>query len=543
MILATNVAETSLTIDGVGVVIDSGQARIARSNPAVGLTRVAIEPISQAAAEQRAGRAGRTAPGTAIRLWSKASHGSRPPRPAPEIVTSDLAATRLRLLLFGEGDLRSFPWLDPPPDAAIEAADRLLTLLGAIDDAGQLTAIGTAIARLPVHPRIGRMLIEASAEVRPIAAVAAAMIAERDPYRGVSRRPPANLWDRLTDWSDDAGGLDRSARRTIEKAADQFLRGVETMTAGRGDLVASLLAGFPDRVCRRRVAGEPEARMVGGRGVVLPNEGRLADAEYALALDVDDRDTNAAIRLAVVVDADELPDALKQQRVEHQFDEAAGAVRARRVTRLIDLVLDETPVPCRPGPAAGKVLHDAVVDDPSRWYPSAGAAAAWLARLRWLHRVWPDGDWPRVDDEQLRQWLGEFSERCVDVEQLRRCDWAGRMTAAWDYPLRQRVEAAAPTTLTLPRGRRPSIEYCEDGPPRVKTRIQDVFGVAQTPRLAGGRVAVQFHLTSPAGRVAQITDDLAGFWSGSYALVRKDLRGRYPKHDWPEDPRTSASRH
>ncbi len=434
---------------------------------------------------------------------------------------------------------QSFPWLDRPPDAAIQSADRLLTRLGAIDDAARLTPIGQRLASIPVHPRIGRMLLAATSAVRRTVTLAAAMIAERDPYRGVGRRPPADLTARLEDWHDGAASrLDRSAVRTIQKAADQWQRIIADLPAapGRSDLADCLIAGFPDRLCRRREPNQPAGLMVGGRGVEIPDQSPLATAELLIALDVDDRDVNATIRLGMAIDVQSLPDDRITRGVDHHFDDGANAVRARRVTRWIDLVIDQTPIACRPGIDAGAVLYEAVVDQPDRWLPTDGAAASLLARLQFLQRVWPEGDWPSVDPSQLREWLREFCDRCVDVEQIRRADWAGRITAAWDYPTRQRIDVAAPSTLSLPRGRRPTVDYPAEGPPRVTTRIQDVFGVQQTPRLAGGRVAVQFHLTSPAGRVAQITDDLAGFWSGSYALVRKDLRGRYPKHDWPDNP-------
>ncbi len=567
VILATNVAETSLTIPGVTAVVDSGLARQVRVSPATGLPRLTLVPISKAASDQRAGRAGRTEAGICWRLWDEASHQHRPAAEPPEAVREDLAGPLLQLLALGEAD--DFPWLDRPPQEALDRAAALLHQLGATrhDDRGrdQITSLGTSLAGLPAHPRLARLLM-AGAErgVLHEAALAAALLSERDPFR--TPRPGTGPRDRQTlrtrsDLIDRVYALERfAARQPIDdpaldphpagangvlRAADQLASLVDCPPTPRPAdpataLMRALLDAFPDRVTRQRPGSQDRGTLVGGRGVRLTHS-RVRGEPLFLAIDVHDAGGEADVRLASAVDRawlDEEPLASANLHTAEEllWHPSRKQVEARLRTAWLDLVLDEAPAPIRDAAAAAAILAREAASDFSRVLPVADSAAgAFRARVRWLAHALPDLGLPLCDEESLVAILPDLCHGLRSLDELKGADWLSRLHACVGHNRVAEIERLAPTHLEI-KGKRYRLAYEPGKPPILAVRIQDLFGLCETPRVAGGRVAVLLHLLGPNHRPQQVTDDLAGFWERTYPQVRKDLRGRYPKHAWPEDP-------
>jgi ATP-dependent helicase HrpB len=578
VILATNVAETSLTIPGVTAVVDSGLARQSRVSHATGLPRLELVPISKASADQRAGRAGRTAPGRCWRLWDEAAHQHRPAAEPPEAVRDDLAGPLLQLVALGEE--RDFPWLDPPPDAALANARDLLEHLAALSPAAdtaaagrdRLTPIGEALVRLPAHPRLARLLVAGAAEgVLREASVAAALLSERDPFRmprhgGGPRdrqtvRTRSDLVDRVmalqqfhaTGASGDPQlELHPVGGRTVLRTAEQLYRLVDVPLAPRAAdpataLMRALLAAFPDRLARLRAGSADRATLVGGRGVRLTTS-RVRGEPFVLAIDVDDSQGEAGVRLASAVDRawlDEEPFATANLTTGEEllWHPSRRQVEARRRTAWMDLVLDETPVPIRDEAAAAAILAREAAAVLDRVVPGPETAAGlFLARCRWLSATFPDLGLPTVDAAALVAMLPEACLGVRSLDDVARSNWLGMLQARVGHELVAEIERLAPQALELANGRRVKLTYDAGGPPVVAARIQDLFGVRETPRVAGGRVPVLLHLLGPNHRPQQVTSDLAGFWTRTYPQVRQELRRRYPKHAWPEDPHTGQHR-
>ncbi len=567
IILATNVAETSLTIPGVTAVVDSGLARQVRVSPATGLPRLTLVPISKAAADQRAGRAGRTEPGICWRLWDEASHQHRPAAEPPEAVREDIAGPLLQLLALGEAE--DFPWLDRPPQESFERAAALLHQLGATrqDEYGRdrITPLGHSLAGLPAHPRLARLLM-AGAErgVLREAALAAALLSERDPFR--TPRPGTGPRDRQTrrtrsDLVDRVHALEAFATRqpihdptldphpagahAVLRAAEQLANLVDRPRAHRPAdpaiaLMRALLDAFPDRVARQRSGSQDRGTLVGGRGVRLTHS-RVRGEPLFLAINVHDAGGEADVRLASAVDRvwlDDEPLASANLRTAEEllWHPSRRQVEARLRTTWLDLVLDETPAPIRDPAAAAVILAREAASDLIRVMPAADSAAGtFLARARWLATMLPDFGLPTFGEESLISMLPDLCHGLRSLEELKATDWLSRLHSMVSHDRVGEVERLAPTHLEI-RGKRHRLVYEPGKPPVLAVRIQDVFGVRETPRVAGGRVAVLLHLLGPNHRPQQVTDDLAGFWQRTYPQVRKDLRGRYPKHPWPEDP-------
>ncbi len=567
VVLATNVAETSVTVEGVSGVVDSGLARLMMFDPGVGVDRLKLMPISKASADQRAGRAGRTRPGVCVRLWSEVSHRARPEQTAPEIRRVDLAGAVLHLLALGEADVRAFPWLEPPPAMSVDQALVLLRRLGAIDDRG-LSQLGRILARLPVHPRLGRLLIEGRARREEEAtALAAALLSERDPFvRGLDppradgqrHRTTSDILDRMdvleeyerTGRSESSlGTLNRNAARFILRARDQLVRAVrQEARAGRGlalprdeAVMRALLEAFPDRLARRREPGSLRGVMVGGRGVRLAPSSAVTDAELFVCVDIDAGEKESLVRLASAVKRDWLPPERVTSLVEVAFDEASERVAARKCLRFEDLLIEETPAALPDGEEVTRVLIEAASRHLARVLPAEESPARWfLTRVRCL-RVWmPELGLPAFDDAELRELLTWVCHGCRSFAQLRERwleQWQGRLT----HQQLQAIEREAPERLETPSGSRLALKYEEGRPPILAVRIQEVFGWSDTPRIAGGRVKVLLHLLAPNYRPQQVTDDLASFWANTYPQVRKELRARYPRHAWPGDPLTATA--
>jgi ATP-dependent helicase HrpB len=571
IILSTNVAETSLTIEGVTAVVDSGLARILRYDERTGLDRLELSPISRASADQRAGRAGRTQPGVCLRLWPEAAQRSRPEFELPEIERVDLAGAVLQVLCWIEPDLAAFPWFEGPPVGAGERARRLLEKLGAADSAGA-TPLGRQIAGLPVHPRIGRLLIEGSRlGCLPQVALAAGLLSERDPFlrtqrapgarRGPATRSRSDVLERLhalerfeehEECETDRGVINRGAAKHILRTRDQLLRLVDRgdsrpnattplegvpPTDGDEAFLRAMLAAYPDRLARRREQGSRRAVMVGGRGVRLADEVALTDEELFLCIDVDAAAGEALVRQASAVDRAWLPDEQLKTETAVEFDEAAGKISARRRVLFDDLVLEEGAAPLPSGEKLAAALVQAAAGNLDRAFPADDAAAGgFRTRVQCLAGWMPELDLPRLDDAALRGLLPQLAVGRRSLEELRKEPWLDAMRSLFTWQQLQTIEREAPERIEVPSGNRIALQYEVGRPPILAVRIQEVFGLLQTPRIARGRVPVLMHLLAPNMRVAQVTDDLGSFWKNAYVQVRKDLRARYPKHSWPEDP-------
>ncbi len=560
VVLATNVAETALTVEGVTAVVDSGLARVARFDARHGLDRLALAPISQASAEQRAGRAGREGPGRCVRLWSRAEHAGRRAHETPEVLRLDLTRTVLELRAWGLGDP---PWLDPPPEATLAHAATLLRALGAVDDAGAVTDVGRRMLALPASPRLARMQLEAEAlGCGAAGALLAALAGERDilagarTFGGGADHPPgpSDLLLRMELFDDAARrgfaadacralGLEPRAVRAVERARRQLARSSAAGTTDPERLLRCALAGFPDRVCRRREPGSDRAVMVGGTGIALGPESVVRDAELFVAVDVEGggRGGEARVRIASAVRREWLaalfPGAIATDRALG-YDAAREAVVERRRERYLDLVLSEQIRTDVDRADAGEILATAIAADPDRLVALVGDDAL-LPRLRFLARAMPELDLPADPTALVVDAVHACAAGRRRLSELHGADVAGAVRGLLSHAQRSALERDAPTHVRLPTGRAAPITYDPERPPSASARIQELFGLTSTPRLAGGRVPLVVHLLSPSHRPVQVTDDLASFWRTTYFDVRKQLRGRYPRHPWPDDPLTA----
>ncbi len=596
VILATNVAESSVTVEGVTAVVDTGLARRMRQDPGSGLNRLELARISRASADQRAGRAGRTAPGVCVRLWSEMEHAALPDAEAPEVARLELSGALLELAAWGEGDPAAFPWFEAPPPEAVAAGLDLLRRLGALGDAG-LSPLGQALARLPVHPRLGRLLVEGHRRgFGEEAALLAAMLSERPPFsssggpREAHRASRSDLLDRLDaleafertghDWSAQSpqvGRVQRGAARFVLRSRDQLARLLreidtpESPTPGPSGareeaLLFALFVSHADRLVRRREPGSDSPNrgvMVGGRGVRLARESALAAGgpELFVAVDLDDLGrgkagarSEALVRFASAVERSWL-DQVAGDRVteedEVSFDPARERVVAHRVTRFDDLELDRREVPAPPEEAA-RVLAEAAAAAPERALAlDEPEVAGLLERARFLRHAMPELELPDLERELAESLLpGLIAAASAggsgggggprSFADLRRLPLAAVLRGTLSHRHLQALDREAPERIEVPSGSRVRLAYRGEEPPVLAVRIQEVFGLAETPRVAGGRVPVLLHLLAPNMRPQQVTDDLASFWANTYPQVRKELAGRYPKHAWPDDPRTAA---
>jgi ATP-dependent helicase HrpB len=574
VVLATNVAETSVTVEGVTAVVDSGFVRRLRFDPSTGLDRLELGKVSRASAEQRAGRAGRQAPGICLRLWGEWEQAALPERELPEIARVDLAGPALQLLVWGENDLAAFDWFEAPDPAALEAAGTLLRRLGATEgrhSRGDVTATGRAMARLPVHPRLARLLIEGTRGGYPReAALLAALLAERDPFprsprsergAGPRRASRSDLLDRLDALEafeappgrrdrGEGGALHAGAARFVLKARDQLVKtlvaaGLEDRRKGRSPqagerdevLLRALLAAYPDRVARRREPRSPRGVMVGGRGVRLAEESAVLDAELFLCLEIAaGTPSEALVRLASEVRPEWLDPALLRTGVEMAFDENRERVVGWKRTRYEDLVISETEAPAG-GAEAERLLAEAAVARPERALSlDDPEVVSFLARVHWLAGWMPELQLPVFDSAGLARILPALAAGRRSFADLRRLPLLSILQANLSWKQREAVDREAPERLEVPSGSRIRIDYEPGRPPVLAARIQEMFGLAETPRLASGRAPVLLHLLAPNGRPQQVTSDLRSFWETTYRQVRKELQGRYPRHAWPEDP-------
>jgi ATP-dependent helicase HrpB len=570
VVLATNVAETSVTVEGITGVIDTGLARLLVFDPHVGLDRLKLTPISRASADQRAGRAGRTARGGCVRLWSEGAQRSRPEQTEPEIRRVDLAGAVLQLLCAGEADVQQFPWLEPPPEATVARALALLRRLGAVGERG-VTDLGRVLVRLPVHPRLARLLVEGLRWGQPErVALAAALLSERDPFtRTLEEAPrpdsrhaatPSDVLDPVEALEEyerhgrtafPIGTLHRGAARFVLHARDQLarlLRQERRSLAEPGGTVdadeavlRALLAAFPDRLARRREPGGRRGVMVGGRGIRLLPSSCVTEAELFLCIDVDAGQTETLVRQASAVRRDWLPADALRANIEIEFDQAAERVTAVRRLCFEDLVVEETPAALPGGELVGTLVAGAAGEHLERVLPPEDSPAhLYLTRVRCLRGWMPELNLPAFDAAELRVLLPYLCHGVRSFAEVRDGPWLEALQGKLTHAQRQAVEREAPERLLVPSGSRLALRYEVGRPPVLAVRIQEMFGLRDTPRVAGGRVRVLLHLLAPNHRPQQVTDDLASFWATTYSQVRKELRARYPRHAWPEDPLAAA---
>lgn len=546
VVLATNIAETSVTLDGVVAVVDGGDVRRSRFDPATGLTRLETVPCSHASAEQRAGRAGRTRAGRCLRTWTADEHRIRPTQDPPEIQRADLSGALLRLLELGAAP-EQLAWLDAPPEAALAEAHALLRTLGCTDHRG-LTALGQRVAALPVHPRLGRVVVAGQdAGILHAAATAAALVSE-PPLFG--REGPRGAPDLVTLVEQVADGHVPGARKRalqgVRAVAEQLVRaagGGRRQRFHEDDLLDAILAGFPERLGVRRGPGSQSFRLASGRGAELRRPEVAPHAEVIVALAL----TGRSGREAVVDLAAEVPAAWVESRTqwhtEVTFDPDRQRVFAQKVGRVGLLEVGRKPTGQRPdGHAVATALAAAARRDLDRALPWTPDAEQVAHRLRFVAHHRPDAGLPVPDDDLRVGVLDTLCQGRSGFADLRKADLAAALLDTLTWPQKQQLDALAPARLRLPSGSTAKVTYSTpDAPPVLAARFQQVFGWTETPRVAGGRVPVLMHLLAPNMRPAQITADLAGFWAGTWADVRRDLRGRYPKHAWPEDPATARA--
>jgi ATP-dependent helicase HrpB len=550
LILATNLAETSLTIEGVRVIIDTGLARRSLFDPGTGMERLATVRISQASAAQRAGRAGRTAPGTAFRLWGEGAQATLAAQTPPEIFTSDLAPLTLELAQWGARDVTRMHWMDVPPAATLAQARDLLQRLEAIDAGGAITTMGRAMLATGLHPRLAHMLVRArDTPLQGLAARLAALLSERDLLR--AGHDP-DIRTRLELLRGEVRAADPGALARVRELARRLGSEGSRDATDDGSAGAVLAWAYPDRVAQLRTGSGGAAGqrylLANGRGAALDQVSTLSNASFLVALDLDDAEGAAArIRLAAPLTREQLESSLRAQishSIETDTDPRSGALRTRRVRRLGALILEEQRTELSPEDAVPALLAQ-VRQQGLAALPWGETGARLRARLSFVTAHAAVGaDWPAADDAaltaNLQQWLEPWLQGVNRLEQL-----AGKLNEAllsrYSHAQRKLLDEFAPTHLTVPTGTRVMVDYQDDNAPCIEVRMQEVFGLADTPRVAGGRVPVTLKLLSPARRPVQITRDLAGFWRGSYAEVRKDMRGRYPRHYWPENPLEAAA--
>ncbi len=532
VVLATSIAETSLTVPGVRIVVDGGWRRTPRLDPATGLSRLATLRISRAAAEQRAGRAGRESPGVAIRLWTRAAHRGLAAFDRPEILEAELSGLALDSAAWGEAPA-DLPFPDAPPAGALAAGRALLMELGALDAAGGITDHGRRMARLGAHPRLAAMMLAAETpEDAALASSLAALLEERDPLRRGAGDPPSDIGLRLAALAGTLGAeVDRGALSRIHRAAAQYRRRLRVADLPLdGEPGPLLAAAFPDRIAQRR--GEPGSfRLAGGGGAKLPLADPLSRASLLVAASLELR-AGARIRLAAALNPARLPASVAArvtEAVETAFDPGSGAVLARRRRRLGMLVLEDRTEAADPATAAAALAGAATLP----WSDAARQLQARVALMRAVDPGFPDLSDAALDATR-QEWLAPRLHGLTRLAELEKLDFPAILRGALTWEQARRLDDDLPRELALPRGRA-VVDYLQPIP-LASARAQHFYGVTATPTLARGRVELRFALLSPAGRPVAITGDLAGFWRGAWADVRKDMRGRYPRHDWPEDP-------
>lgn len=561
VVLATSIAETSLTIEGVRTVLDCGLSRRVRHDPASGMNRLVTVRESRSSAEQRKGRAGRVAPGTCYRLFSRHTHSAMTAQTPPEILDSDLSPLVLDLAAWGVRDSRELPWLEPPPTAAMSSATQLLQLLTALDRSGLITPLGSAMARLPLHPRLARLLLRSrDLGLSALGCDLATLLSERE----IIRQSPRGSFtagrmvdlnerlDALNTWR--SGGniadyLDVAALKNCERISLQLKRiigtevGNKSVTNHLDSLGRLLLSAYPDRVARLREGDEGRYLLANGRGARLSSAGSVSSALYIVAVSVDGGTQSEG----VIHQAHPVTEALLREELAHRiesrenvrWDSTEGRIVAARDDCLGAIRLASRPfVPSEE--SVLPVVIEAVRMSRLALLNRTDPFYQLQSRILLLRRTFPNDAWPDVSDDALLEtlecWLEPYLSGIRNSQQLATLRCAEALSGLLDYRHRTSLDELAPSHLEVPSGSKIRLDYCASDQPVLAVKLQELFGLADTPTVTAGRVPVLLHLLSPAGRPLQVTQDLKGFWDGSYHQVKKEMKGRYPKHPWPDDP-------
>lgn len=567
IVVATNVAETSLTIPGVRFVIDSGLARVHRFDPLRDLNALKLEPISQASARQRSGRAGRTGPGVCLRLWSEPTHARRSEFDTPEVHRIDLSEALLGLAIIGESDANLFPWIDAPDPTALDRARRVLLACGAVDERGELTADGRAMARIPAHPRLARALLEgARRKCAGRAGLWAAILSERDPFDRESAesmrrqleshdRPGdmiarERMWNAWREGRANRATIDTDSAREIGRAAEQLAtaarRAADQSSADRPDdegsdeaIAEAFLLGFPDRIAWRMDRRRPHAAMAGRRKVSIDKRSLHEGAGPLLAFEVrqsgggDTAETTLSMTVALErawLEAT-LPNRFSN-RTEERWEAATQSVEEVEEQLFDDTVIDRTVRPARNLATAATVIAAQMMQEQLRPDDWIEQSEPWIERTRWVAETFPERGLLLYNDDDLRILFAEIASGATRWSQIRTRPSRAVIVDALSYDDRAFVEQMAPAEIRLPSGFKMKLIYEVGQSPRGGAKIQDFYGADQTPRVAGGRVPIRLEILGPNRRPLQITSDLAGFWRGLYLEIRPELQRRYPRHEW-----------
>ncbi|WP_084399258.1 ATP-dependent helicase HrpB [Henriciella aquimarina] len=533
VVLATDIAESALTIDGVHVVVDSGLTRVPEFDPASGAQALRTVRAAKANVDQRRGRAGRLGPGVCYRLWDEEETRGLVAAPTPEILNADLSGLMLALAEWGEDDPFRLTWLDPPPKGRIDAARDTLSAFGAIDSAGKLTDRGKRMAKLPLAPKYASLIASAETDgERALAAEIAALASE--PGVGGSS---ANLVDRLAGFQRDnsprAKALKRQAGRWAKSATPA------------GDPAMLLARAWPGQIARRRDGSATSYLLANGRAGEVPAEDVLAKSAWLVVADMVGAAGRARITLAAPISEADVLNLHPPETAEWaSFDPASKGFKGRRVKAIGKIVLSETPLPQPSGEAARTAFLDYVQDNGFEAVGLGAPVAVFLARLRLLNMAYGE-DWPALDEAGLARTAADWLAPLLGQKGFQMPSDGAVLNAlkqSLGWPKAQEIDDLAPSTMALPSGRQAPVDYLDDNAPLVEAKAQELYGLTRQPAIAGGRVPVTLQLLSPAGRPIAVTKDISGFWTGGYRDMAKDMRARYPKHDWPDDP-ASASPH
>ena len=540
VVLATSIAETSLTIEGVRIVIDGGLMRVPKFSPRSGMERLETVRVSQASADQRRGRAGRLSPGVCYRLWPEEMQRGLLPFTPPEILDTDLAPLALELAAWGVADATTLPWLTPPPPALLATARALLADLGAIDAASAITPHGRAMARIGLHPRLAHLIVRGR-ELRQgrIAAFLVAILGERDFLRLPPGQRDADLRHRV----DIAlGGKRDGALRMIQESARRLMpRGGRDETPDLAMTGPLLALAYPDRIGRRRPGTAGRYLLSGGRGAALPEGDPLGNEEFIVVADLDGSAQDSRVFLAAPITAADIEELYAGRIVEERivrWNARDGAVLARRRRRLGALVLEDKPLAAPDTEEMRAAMLEGVRQLGLAALPWSDELRSWRQRTAFLHHH--DKTWPDLSDAallaSLDDWLGPFLDGVSRRDHLARIDLSSALRTRLPHGAQRQLDQLAPTHIEVPSGSRVAVDYANPAEPTLSVRLQEMFGLTDTPRIGGAKVPLTVHLLSPARRPVQVTRDLASFWANGYKSVKAELKGRYPRHHWPDDP-------
>ena len=541
IVLATSIAETSLTIEGVRIVVDSGLARVPRYEPDVGVTRLETVRVSRAAADQRRGRAGRTEPGVCYRLWDEPQTAALEPYARPEILAADLSSFALDLAAWGSAP-EQLAFLDPPPRPALTEAKALLAALGAIDADGRITDEGRHLRRLPLPPRLARMVVDAA---RQGAALIAAEIAAIIGERGLGG-DDVDLRERLNVLHRDRSRRSRDARSMAERWAEIAMTGASPKDETELSVGALIALAYPERIAKNRGGGAGALLLANGRGAAIDAASPLAREPFLAVAELSGSAAAGRILSAAPIALAEI-EARFADRIEARdeitFDAASGSLRGRKSRRLGAVSLSDQHMRVEPNEATAKLLAEAIARSGIERLPWSKALTQWRDRVMFLRASEGqavDSAWPDLSDaalaESVSEWLAPTLLSKTGIGQITADELGTALRALLPWPLPRRLDAEAPTHFEAPTGSRVPIDYEAEGGPKISIRVQELFGLKSHPTIAGSKIPLLIELLSPAHRPVQTTRDLPGFWRGSYAAVRADMRGRYPKHPWPDDP-------